>query len=82
MMENRKKKKGMLKSVLLSLLIAAVILGLVVAFTFWFQGYKNTTFNPTVIIVSDIIGFILVFFISFMNLRPRKEYKEDTWGVK
>lgn len=81
-MEKNDRKKEILKSLLISLIIAAVVLGAVIAFTFWFQGYKNTSFNPTIIIVSDIIGFIVVFFISFMNLKPKKEYKEDTWGVK
>ena len=75
----KKEKKG--KYILISFLVALVLLALVTLAAFLYQSYKNVVFDKWMIIISDIVGFIIVFFITYLFIRPKKVEKEDTWGI-
>ena len=59
------KKKRHTKEALVALIISSVLLALVVFASFWYEKHFNVKFDTVGMIVSDAIGFLLIFSIVF-----------------
>ncbi len=59
------KKKRHTKEALVALGISSVLLALVIFASIWYENHFNVKFDTIGMIVSDAIGFVLVFFIIF-----------------
>lgn len=79
----KKQKTGRLKDALIALIIAVVVLGIVIALTFAFKEQVKSVLylDKNIILISDIIGFVAIFLISYGFLRGarKKEVQETTW---
>lgn len=79
----KKKENEKAKNLLTSLIVSILVLGVIVAATFWYQDYKNVVFDKWVVIISDAVGFLVVFGIVYAFMKgPKKEKNEDTWDIK
>lgn len=59
------KKKRHIKEALVALGISSALLALVVFASFWYENYFNVKFDTIGMIIGDVIGFLLIFFIIF-----------------
>lgn len=67
----KKDKKKIWRDLLVAFIIAVVVLGIVMLLTFLFSNQvKDVLFlDSNIVIITDIIGFVAVFFIAFAFLR-------------
>lgn len=76
----KKDKKKIWRDLLVAFIIAVVVLGIVMLLTFLFSNQvKDVLFlDSNIVIITDIIGFVAVFFIAFAFLRSAsKKEMED-----
>lgn len=61
---------------LLSLLIALGLLGLIVGISLWYQAYSGSAIDAKVMIITDAIGFLVMYGIVYHFLKPIDEQQK------
>ncbi len=67
------KKTSHRKELLIAFLVSLGLLGAVIGMTFWYQSYQNIRFEPVTLIISDAVGFLIIFGIIYHFLKKNHE---------
>lgn len=62
---------------LIALLISLGLLGVVIGLTAWYQGYKGSEIDTKVMVITDAIGFVIMYGIVYHFVKTPDE--EETW---